>query len=866
VVSASVLVAGLSLTGDPPAAGATTTFTDLFERASGPVANGWNVVRGSWAIQSGSVVASGPLERILARATEVGPAYAASTSLRLPNPPATGHAWAGVATNIVDHGDGTQSFYALRVAQSAAEASGQQAQWQLVRIDHSTSATGAQLLARGAVTATPGTRLGLSATAAANGAALVVRVTGVTDPVERRVALRNLDRLPGGRAGLYSNGGTMPLDDFTLQSTTQPDYAVFNDDFQRADGTVGNGWQAGRGTWQIAAGVVSATSGTERVIYPSAVTLGHEFTVRTSLTLPAPAPASRSWAGVAVNLSERGDGTQDFYALRVAQSIENGGTALWQVVRVTASGPASLLKGGGVAAPPGSRLGLTLTSRNLGTGLEVGIVGPGLTPVNDYVPLTLGNLLSGGRAGLYSNSSPLGLADFGVITSTRPANPPTQFAPLNRASTLPDDYRLPSSTDVVDPQVITVDSTWAGHPVGQAILTSGADQYVAYYNAQRVMTVAKRVLPATTWTRKELDSVLGWDSHNYVTMALDSAGQLHVSGNMHGDPLVYFRTTRAGDITSLTRVATMVDQAREQSVTYPRFLRDANGALLFNYRDGGSGNGSTYYNRYDPATQRWTPFLDTPFTDGQGLRNGYDTGFTRGPDGYFHVGIVWRDTPDAGSSSMPSYVRSADLLHWENSAGDPVALPATYATADVIDPVPIYGGVVNGNLRIGFDADDRVLMAYSKYDENLTNQLYLARPDGTGNWAQVKLTNWTGRWEIVGNGSLSFALNLLSGPSPLPDGNVRLDYRCDGQERALIIDSDTLVPVADVPRPQLPAEITAVRSTFPGMRVNVASSDTASGRYLLRWESLGPNQDQPRDPEDTPPAQPLQIYLLRPRS
>jgi hypothetical protein len=817
-------------------------------------------LRGAWTIRSGSVVATGAAERLLVQPADVGPAYTAATSLTL-TPAGSGHAWSGVAANVVNHG-GTQSFYALRVGQNLTEAAASRAPWQLIRVDHSAGATNSSVLAAGAVTAAAGTRLGLSIQVTA-GSTMVARVTGGAAPVARTVTLRSIDRLAGGRAGLYSQSETNPLHDFTLHTLPDPGYVTAADDFERADGTVANGWMKGRGSWTITGGQVVPSGDTERLMYRPGVALGDTFTATASLRLPSPAPAARSWSGVAVNITDHGNGTQTFYALRVAQAADNGDSALWQVVRVTGSGPAALIKGGSAAAPPGSVLNLTLTSRNIGTGLEVGITGAGVVPVNDFAALPLGtSALRAGFAGVYNNAGTLAIHDFGVVTSTRAANPPASFSPLNCATSLPGDYPLPNPGNAVDPQVVTVDSTWAGHPVGQAILTSGNDQYVAYYNAQRQMTVAKRVLPSATWTRKTLDSTLGWDSHNYVTIALDSAGQLHVSGNMHAVPLVYYRTARAGDVTSLTRVTTMVDTALERSVTYPRFLRDPDGALLYNFRSGSSGNGSMYYYRYDPAAQRWSPFLSTAFTDGEGLRNGYDTGFTRGPDGYYHLGIMWRDTPDAGSSSMPSYLRSTDLLRWQDSAGNPIALPATYATAERVDPVPIYGGAVNGNLRVGFDASGKVLMTYTKYDENLTNQIYVARPDGTGNWTRTKLTGFTGRWQIGGGGTLSFALSV-GAASPLPDGRLRVDYSCNGAARVLVVDPATMTAVADVPRPGLPAQITAVRSTFPGMKVNTVSSAGADGTYVLRWESLGSNQDQPRDPEDTPPPQPLQIYLVR---
>jgi hypothetical protein len=52
------------------AGGVNATFSDTFERADGAVGNGWTALRGTWAIQSGSVVAGGDPERLLAQTAE----------------------------------------------------------------------------------------------------------------------------------------------------------------------------------------------------------------------------------------------------------------------------------------------------------------------------------------------------------------------------------------------------------------------------------------------------------------------------------------------------------------------------------------------------------------------------------------------------------------------------------------------------------------------------------------------------------------------------------------------------------------------------------------------------------------------------
>ena len=102
-------------------------------------------------------------------------------------------------------------------------------------------------------------------------------------------------------------------------------------------------------------------------------------------------------------------------------------------------------------------------------------------------------------------------------------------------------------------QVLDVAPVPASFPVRFCLLTDNSRQYVAYYDAGHQMTIASRLLGSETWTFQKLPSKIGWDSHNYITMTIDRAGQLHVSGNMHANPLVYFRTETAGDITTLKK-------------------------------------------------------------------------------------------------------------------------------------------------------------------------------------------------------------------------------------------------------------------------------------------------------------------------
>ena len=192
---------------------------------------------------------------------------------------------------------------------------------------------------------------------------------------------------------------------------------------------------------------------------------------------------------------------------------------------------------------------------------------------------------------------------------------------------------------------VDIENVPSWFPVGFSLLTHGKRQYVAYYDAKHQMTVGTRTLGRRQWQSVKLDSKVGWDSHNGITMAVDGNGDLHVSGNMHCVPLVYFRTDTPGDITTLKRLP--MTGKDEKRCTYPHFLHDEAGRLVFHYRDGGSGNGRRLYNVYDPKSGIWSRLLETPLFEGQGLRNAYPGGPVVGPDKRFHVFWVWRDTPNA---------------------------------------------------------------------------------------------------------------------------------------------------------------------------------------------------------------------------
>jgi hypothetical protein len=418
-----------------------------------------------------------------------------------------------------------------------------------------------------------------------------------------------------------------------------------------------------------------------------------------------------------------------------------------------------------------------------------------------------------------------------------------------------------------DPVVeeLVVADVFSGHPVPFALATFGNQQFVAYYDDQQRMTVASRTLGESQFTYQVLPTSVGWDSHNYIAMAVDELGYVHVSGNMHNVPLIYFRSTAPLDVTTLTQVPRMVG-SNESSVTYPEFFVGPAGNLVFIYRDGGSGNGNHIFDAYDANSQSWTRLLDTPLTDGQGQRNAYPVGPIRGPDGAFHLVWVWRDTPDASTNHDLSYARTENLVDWTSGAGSPLSLPITLATSDIVDPVPTGQGMINNNTKVGFDAQNRPIVAYHKYDSSGATQLYNARLEN-GQWVVHQTTEWDYRWDFGGTDTIDFEIEV-EGVQAQPDGMLTQRYYHSqyGGWGAFRLDPDTLAAVEEIaPVLPYPATLDTPESPTAGMVVQWQTDwgDTGDGdvQYLLRWETLPSNRDTPRNP--VPPPTELRLYGFR---
>lgn len=415
------------------------------------------------------------------------------------------------------------------------------------------------------------------------------------------------------------------------------------------------------------------------------------------------------------------------------------------------------------------------------------------------------------------------------------------------------------------PKGIPVASVWSGHSVGFDIVTSGQFQYVCYYDTARNMVIAQRPLTSTNWKKTILPTKVGWDSHNYIDMILDKNGFIHVSGNMHGVPLIYFRSEKPENIDAFEKLA-MTGKNEERS-TYPVFFKDQQGALYFQYRNGGSGDGITYWNKYDAEKKQWSGLFDTPFFDGEKEANSYMSNPQLGPDGYFYVIWMWRLTPIANTNHNLSCIRSKDLLHWETMGGKPFSLPAKWSnTQAVVDPVAPWNGLINMSFQINWDKNKIPYISYHKFDRNGTSQVFIARWEqtkpGKNNWQIYQISNWEGfTWDLNRGGSLRNSISI-SGVTETIDGHISARYMHEKEGAGTwILDKKSLKIKRTTPDKAGAEAIALPAITIPKEMMDHRRMDN-TGRYLMRWQTLPQFQDKPR-PQPYPAPTELVVYEVK---
>ena len=219
------------------------------------------------------------------------------------------------------------------------------------------------------------------------------------------------------------------------------------------------------------------------------------------------------------------------------------------------------------------------------------------------------------------------------------------------------------------------------------ILSYNGYQYTAFWNTNRNVVMARRLLPDGEWEKFDFKDYANHedDAHNTISLGIcPKDGTLHLSFDHHGSPLHYRKSIEglvsdpASALWGADSFSGVTDNLTGQSisqVTYPRFVTAPGGdRMLLALRIGTSGSGDEHLWEYDADTHAWTSlgkFIDGITDD----VNAYLHGISYGRSGdRLHVAWCWRATSDAKTNQDLFYMYSDDHGRtWKDNGGDTIA-------------------------------------------------------------------------------------------------------------------------------------------------------------------------------------------------
>lgn len=392
---------------------------------------------------------------------------------------------------------------------------------------------------------------------------------------------------------------------------------------------------------------------------------------------------------------------------------------------------------------------------------------------------------------------------------------------------------------------------WAGQPLQFGLVTQGQYQVVAWYDEQRHLRLAERTLGHPFERKVTLPTTVSWDSHNGIAITIDPAGYIHVAANMHASPLIYFTSRKPRSIASVTR-ASIGQFPMLESVTYPQFLTGGNGKIFLLLRTGKSGAGG-YAIFEQSGFGLWKLVNGTEFIDFGAVSSPYISGPYQDRKGTYHIAWTIRDTRDASTNHDLFYARSSDLWHWTDSQGKPISLPIGKGKGEQIAVIPTHSGLLNGNIKMGFDAFDEPFLVYTKNAASGKMDINVTRLSN-GGWLTSKALTTNVTWNFHGGGSIENKVNIYT---PEYDGETSyLKLALEGQGLKCALDDQGIAKSCKPLAGDLPSPLLRPTLSRPGMQVRVSRSQD----FLLRWETLPANRDVAVS--NPPPPSKLQLFNL----
>jgi hypothetical protein len=319
---------------------------------------------------------------------------------------------------------------------------------------------------------------------------------------------------------------------------------------------------------------------------------------------------------------------------------------------------------------------------------------------------------------------------------------------------------------------------WARNSVNAVIFrrdsltTHQGVQNAAFYGPRGRVMLARRRLGEAAWeTARTRHQGRAGDAHNCLSLMVDGQGYLHLAWDAHDSPLRYCRSKEPGSL-RLSPAMAMTGR-KEERVTYPEFMRLADGDLLFFYRHGASGGGDLMLNRYHCASHTWSR-VQEGLIDGQGQRSAYHQA-ALDQRGGIHLSWVWRESPDVASNHDLCYAQSPDGGRtWLRSDGSAYQLPITAASAEYARRIPQGSGLINQTSMAVDHRGDPCIATYWTPEGGEVPQYFLVHRQG-GRWHTRQVSRRSTPFSLNGLGTKSIP---ISRPLLLLDRGEAAQTRC----------------------------------------------------------------------------------------
>jgi hypothetical protein len=239
----------------------------------------------------------------------------------------------------------------------------------------------------------------------------------------------------------------------------------------------------------------------------------------------------------------------------------------------------------------------------------------------------------------------------------------------------------------------------------ERLLTYNGYQYATYYNSAGHVCVARRSLSGGGWQVAELGdyTLTGTDAHDVVAIGISPAdGRIHLSFDEHAETLNYRKTT--GDVLSNPVGVTwgpglfgpvshqLISGITPNSVSYPTFMTEPSGKLLFSFRVGTAGSGQQVL--YEYSGGQWQNLGAVTDSSGTYTGSGTYTSTSRSPyfqrlmydsNGRLKATFTWREANGELNHDILYMYSDDNGRTWKNNTGTTIAQTGTGDLVNVND-------------------------------------------------------------------------------------------------------------------------------------------------------------------------------------